>query len=137
MNALPIEELKIVGVFDHGVPNLERVVLLANEAVDLGNYGLMLGIRAQEGQAFPLRDNFLWFGNGWVQKGDWLFVYTAPGEPRTTDLPNNQEKLYSIHWGKEQTVFQHRELIPLLVRMDAVQVPVGLAALPPPPRKDA
>lgn len=131
MNAYPINELKIVGVFDHGIPNMERVVLIANETVDLGNYGLILGIRGQEGQAFPLRDNFLWFGNGWIQKGDWLFVYTARGEPRMTELPNQREKLYSIHWGKDQTVFQHKELIPLLIRMDALQVPVGSNALPP------
>jgi len=131
MIAILIEELKIVGVFDHGVPNMERVVLIANESIDLGNYGLMLGIRAHEGQAYPLRDNFLWFGSGWVQKGDWLFVYTAPGEPKTTNLPNQTEKLYSIHWGKDKTVFQNKALIPILIRMDAVQVPVGANALPP------
>jgi len=132
MNAYTINELKIVGVYDHGIPNMERIVLLANEPIDLGNYALIVGIRGQEGQAFPLRDNFLWFGNGWLQKGDWLFVYTAPGEPKMTQLPNQSEKLYSIHWGKTQTIFQHKELIPLLVRMDAIQVPVGVNALPPP-----
>lgn len=132
MNAYPINELMIVGIYDHGVPNMERVVLLAKEPIDLGNYALIAGIRGQEGQAFPLRDNFLWFGNGWLQKGDWLFVYTAPGEPKMTQLPNQSEKLYSIHWGKTQTIFQHKELIPLLIRMDALQVPVGANALPPP-----
>lgn len=127
-----IEELEIVGIFDHGIPNMERIVLLAHESIDLGNYGLMLGIRGHEGQAYPLRDNFLWFGNGWVQKGDWLFVYTDVGEPRTTDLPNQKEKLYSIHWGKDKTVFQNKELIPLLIRIDAIQVPVSSSTLPSP-----
>ncbi|AMC34550.1 hypothetical protein [Janthinobacterium sp. B9-8] len=132
MNVVSIDELKIVGVFDHGIPNMERVVLQANESIDLGNYGLIIGIRGHEGQAFPLRDNFLWFGNGWLNKGDWLFVYTAPGTSKTTDLPNQKEKLYSVHWGKDQTLFQHKELIPLLIRMDAIQVPIGINALPPP-----
>jgi hypothetical protein len=131
MIASTIDELEIVGVYDHGVPNMERIAIMANTPIDLGNYGLMIGIRGDEGQAFPLRDNFLWFGNGWIQKGDWLFVYTASGEPRTMQLPNQKEKLYSIHWGKEKTVFQHKELMPILVRLDAIQIPFSLKTLPP------
>lgn len=125
-----IDELQLVGVFDPGVANLERIVLRVAERIDLGHYGLMLGVRGTEGAAFPLRDNLLWFGNGWVNKDDWLFVYTAPGEGRVTNLPNADSKLFSIHWGKKQTVFQNRDLLPILFRMDGVQVLTGLPSLP-------
>lgn len=124
-----VEELQVMGVYDQGVPNLERVVIYVSEPVDLGAYGLMLGIRGSNGSAVPIRDNLLWFGHGWVSKGDWLFVYTAPGNARVNQLPNNTEKLYSIHWGKKQTLFQNHELVPILFRMDAVQVPPALLSL--------
>lgn len=129
MTTFLIDELQILGVYDHGVPNVERVVIQVKKAVDLVQYGLMLGIRGPDGAALPLRDNLLWFGNGWVQEGDWLFVYTAPGEGRITPLPNNDEKLYSVHWGKKQTVFQNRDLVPILFRMDGIQIPMGLPAV--------
>lgn len=125
----PIDELTIKGIYDAGVPNMERIVLQVNLAIDLGLYGLMVGVRGSEGVAYPVRDNLLWFGNGWVSKGDWIFIYTGPGEGRTTNLPSTDERLFSIHWGKKQTIFQNHDLVPILFRMDGVQIPTGLPAL--------
>lgn len=127
-----IEELSIVGVYDRGVPNKERIVICANESVATGQFGLMLGIRAEDGTAIPVRDNLLWFGNAWLNKGDWVFVYTGPGEARVTDVPNNTERLYSIHWGKKKVALQSMEIVPILFRMDAVIVPADTPALPSP-----
>ncbi len=55
------------GVFDRGIANKERIVLFVNESVNLGQYGLMIGIRGGDGGAFPIRDNMLWFGDAIVQ----------------------------------------------------------------------
>lgn len=124
-----IIELTVAGVFDRGIPNQERIALIANETINLGQYGLMVGVRANEGTAFPIRDNLLWFGDGVISKGDWLFVYTGPGEPRATTLPNTNERLISIHWGREHTILHNRDLVPILFRVDAVQVPLEVPAL--------
>jgi hypothetical protein len=124
-----IEELAVVGIFDRGIPNQERIVILANESVNLGKYGIMLGLRASDGSAFPIRDNLLWFGNGWIQKGDWIFIYTGPGVAKATTLPNAEEKLYSIHWGRKQTILHAQEVVPILFRVDAVKVPEGPTGL--------
>lgn len=125
-----VTEISVVGVFDRGIPNQERVVLYVNETVNLGQYGLMVGVRGSDGTAFPIRDNLFWFGDGFVNRGDWIFVYTGPGEPRTTALPNTQERLYSIHWGRTQTMLHHHDVVPILFRVDAVQVPQEVASLP-------
>lgn len=125
-----ILELSVVGVFDRGVPNKERIALLVNETLNLGQYGLMVGVRASEGTAFPIRDNLLWFGDGLVSKGDWVFVYTGPGEARATTLPNTNERVFSIHWGRKQTFLHDRNLVPILFRVDAVQVPNETQTLP-------
>lgn len=119
-----IFEINVVGVYERGVPNQERIVLCANQALNLGQYGIMIGLRAENGSAFPIKDNLLWFGDGLVTKGDWIFIYTGPGGARTTNLPNVQEKLYSIHWGREQTILDSPEVVPILFRVDAVQIPI-------------
>lgn len=111
------------GVFDRGIPNQERIVLFVNESVNLGQYGLMIGIRGGNNGAVPIRDNMLWFGDGMVNKGDWIFVYTGPGEAKTTQLPNNKERLYSIHWGRKETILHHHDLMPILFKVNAVIVP--------------
>ncbi|MCK9376383.1 MAG: hypothetical protein M0P73_09545 [Syntrophobacterales bacterium] len=119
-----------VSVFDRGIPNQERIVLYVNESLNLGQYGLMIGVRGQAGMAVPIRDNMLWFGDGIVNKGDWIFIYTGPGEAKTTMLPNTEERLFSIHWGRKETILHHRELVPILFRVDAVIVPQEMENLP-------
>jgi hypothetical protein len=125
-----ITELELVGTFDRGLPNQERIVIIANQTSNLGQYGLMIGVRGPNGMAFPIRDNLLWFGDALVNKGDWIFVYTGPGEARTTLLPNTQERLYSIHWGRKETILHHHDLVPILFRVDAVYVPQEITSLP-------
>lgn len=125
-----ITELRVVGVFDRGVPNQERVVLQVNEVVNMGQFALLLGIRQQPATAIPIRDNLLWFGDGVLSRGDWIFVYTGPGEGRVNELPGTAEKLYTVHWGRTQTVLTSLEVVPVLVRVDAVQIPVETRALP-------
>lgn len=51
---LNIDELSLLGVYDRGVPNEERLVIYANETVNLGQYGIMIGVRLADGTAFPL-----------------------------------------------------------------------------------
>lgn len=124
-----IFELRVVGVYDRGNPNQERIVIVANEVVNMGQFGLILGIRQQKGFAVPIRDNFYWFGDGYVFKGDWIFVYTGPGEARTAELPGATGKLYSLHWGRANTILTHPEIVPILLRVDGVDVHTDTQAL--------
>lgn len=118
-----IEELTIMAVLDRGVPNEECIAIVANENVNLGQYGLMLGIFGGQGKgAWPLKDNFLWFGDGWINKDDWLFVYTGSGQARSTPGPNAAETFYSIYWGRPNTIFHASKVVPILFRVDAVNV---------------
>jgi hypothetical protein len=126
-----IIELTIVDIADRGLPNMERIVIRANSVVNLGQYGIMLGLRgAATSNAFPIRDNLLWLGDAVLLEGDWLFVYTGPGEPKITGLPNTNQRLISVHWGRPQTILNHEALVPILFRIDAVQVPLDRTLLP-------
>jgi len=121
----------MVSVYDQGIPNRERIVLYANETVNTGQYGLMVGILATGNTAFPIPDNLFWFGDAIINKGDWIFIYTGPGEAKLTEIPNSTNKMYSVHWGRSKTVLNHQDLVPILFRVDAVQIPnVQPKALP-------
>ena len=125
-----ISELKVAGVFDRGVPNQERIVIHANQIVNMGQFGLILGIRQQGALAYPIRDNFYWFGDGYVNVGDWIFVYTGPGESLTSELPGGSGKLYSLHWGRNETILGLQEVVPILFRVDAVEIYTETLTLP-------
>ncbi|MBI2996948.1 MAG: hypothetical protein HYY46_00605 [Deltaproteobacteria bacterium] len=125
-----ITELSIIGVYDRGVPNQERVVLYANQTLDVGQYGLMVGIRAAQNSAFPIRDNLLWFGDGILNDGDWIFIYTGPGKAKVTTIPNTNARLFSVHWGREQTILGDPDIVPILFRVDAVCIPDEPLKLP-------
>lgn len=127
-----IEELSIMAVLERGVPNKECIAIQANAIVNLGQYGLMLGISSGSRGAWPIKDNLLWFGDGWIKKDDWLFVYTGPGRAESNSLPNSTETLYSIHWDRKQTIFHMREVVPILFRVDAVNVDNAPPALASP-----
>ena len=125
-----ISELRMMGVFHRGTPNEERIVFKVNEPVNMGQFGIMLGIKQQAGYAIPIKDNLYWFDDGYVNMGDWIFVYTGPGEARVADLPANKEKLYSLHWGRNRTILLQPEIVPILFRVDAVIVAAEMQALP-------
>jgi hypothetical protein len=124
-----ITSLQLMNVHDHGVPNLERIAIHVREACDLGEYCLFIGLPAADGSVAPLKDHMLWFGNGFVNPGDWIFVYTASGF--TTVQPYGlppagssiQPRLINIHWGKDHTMFQNRALVPMLIRMNGLNMP--------------
>lgn len=125
-----IPELRMVGVEAAGVPNYERIVIIANTSINLGNIGLMIGVYQETGFAFPIRDNLFWFGDGIMNQGDFLNVYTGPGSPRTAELPNTSGKMFTLHWGRKQTIFDNPDITPILFRADAVNVFRPTLALP-------
>ncbi len=124
-----VTELTVINVLERGIPNEERIVLRANDMVNMGQFGIMLGVSVSDETALPIHDNLYWFGDGYVLKGDWVFLYTGPGEPRTSELPGAKDKLYTIHWGRKTTVLGEVNVVPILFRVDAVQIPTALKSL--------
>lgn len=125
-----IFELTMLDVIDRNVPNKERIILIANETIYLGQYGIMIGVRGQENSAIPIKDNLLWLGDAVINKDDFLFIYTGPGKSTSTTVPNTLQKLYTIHWGRDKTLFYSTEFVPILFRIDAVRIPYTTKYIP-------
>lgn len=117
-----VGELSVVRIFHPGVPNRESIAISVEENTNLGQYGILVGLYQGDGLATPFVDHLFWFGDGRVRKGDWLFVNTGPGTPSTTATSEGDGKIFSIYWGKKQTIFANSNIVPVLFRLDAVNV---------------
>lgn len=117
-----IAELSVVTVLDRGIPNRECVAIQANEPVDLGRVGIMLGVFGTNQMALPIQDQLFWFGDGNIQAGDWIFVNTGDGEPRFGKTNDDKNNVYTVFWKKSKTLFANSNIVPILFRIDAVQV---------------
>ncbi|NOT08068.1 MAG: hypothetical protein HOP28_07675 [Gemmatimonadales bacterium] len=130
----PVHELTIVGVFDAGVPNKERVVLRPTETLNLAAFALVLSTVA-DGGVLPLADQFFWFGEKWVTPPAWIVVYTGPGQYRESAYQGTGEPVLELHWGRSTVVLNLPDIALSLVRIGAITSQIDLAqahkALPP------
>jgi len=117
-----ITELDLVRVIDRGIPNTECIAIRVNEAVNLGQFGIMIGVGVGNAQALPIRDNLFWFGDVLVQQGDWIFVYSGAGDPRLGTSDEDRTRIISVHWGRPKTMFANSDIVPILFRIDSVAV---------------
>jgi hypothetical protein len=118
-----IPELKLIGVFDAGVPRRERIVLKVEQRLDIGWYALALAMRAQPaGTAQPLPDSLFWIGSGTVDPNDWFFIYTGAGSKTTMPAEGAHGKLFIEFWGRDVTVFHDSQIVPVLWRLSGVTI---------------
>lgn len=113
--------LAIVGLFDAGVPNRERIVLRPQVEVSLATYGLAVAVGAGDAGGFPLYDNVFWFPDVIVEPPAWIYVYTGAGKIQQTRGPNNDPALV-FHWQRPTTLFGPEQLVPLLLRIGGAEV---------------
>jgi hypothetical protein len=126
-----IPELALLGAFDRGVPNKERIVLKPQSVLDIGNYAIILGTRLlHTGTVVPVRDAMFWFGSGTVSPDDWLFLFTGSGTPNFVPGPDNKGRLHLVYWGREHTLFHDPITEPVLWRLSGVEIPKPAGAVP-------
>jgi hypothetical protein len=132
----PLLEIGAVMVSDSGVANYERVVFRPTEPINLAQFGVMVGLRQPNGMTTPLRDFFFWFGDLEVRPPCWVVLYTRKGEYKQEPYQKTGEPVYYFHWGRETTLFNIQEIIPLVFRMGGIMFGSHLnppRPLPPPP----
>ena len=127
----PILELMLVGVREPGVPNNERILLRVIEGTNLAQYGIIVGIRNEAGMITPMQDYFFWFGEQEViSTPAWLIVYTGPGNFKVTNDVNTNDLIYIMHWGRQYTMFNSSNIVPVVINIGGILV--GNLSLPAP-----
>ena len=114
-------DLQLVGVYDRGIPNQERIVIKTNSWVNMAEYGVMIGLLGQNNMAAPYFDNLFHFKEISVVPNTWVFLYTGPGKEIQSKTPAG-DPAFVFHWGKPDTIFAHSHVIPILFRIGAVQL---------------
>ncbi len=118
----PIVELSLIGVAEPGVANEERVILRPTEAVELKQFGIILGVfDPNTGGAKPVFDNVFWFPEMIVDPPAWIMVYTGRGNLTEGILPSG-DRFVTLFWQRPYTMFDDPSFVPLLFHMDAVVV---------------
>ncbi len=123
-------ELSVITILDRGVPNSECIAISVLESTDLGQYGIMIGHFAPSNLALPFQDHLFWFGDGLVKAGDWIFVNTGAGEPRLSKTSDQKNDIYTVFWKKAKTVFANSNIVPILFKIDSVDVLLPPADVP-------
>lgn len=128
----PVLELSLVGIADAGIPNRERIVLRPAESINLAQCGIFLCQRGNDGVITPLVDHFFWFTEVVATPPSWIMVYTGKGEPTQSQLPESGQTVYSLHWGKDYTLFNIPGVAPVIFRIGGILVPNYLPMDAPP-----
>jgi hypothetical protein len=117
-----ISELALLGVADAGVPNRERIIIRPTESINMAEFFLALGFRQPSGMIVPIPDLVFWFPKIQLVPPGWFIVYTGPGKPEVSNVPNTGETAYTYHWGRPQTVFIHPDLVPVLFSLGGILI---------------
>jgi hypothetical protein len=118
----PPTEIEFFGVYDAGVPNLERLAFQVKSSVNLAQYGIFAGWLNPDGTATPIRDNFFWFGEMQVNPPMWIILMTRSGIFETTQHPNTKEPLQVHFWGRKATIFENPNIVPVLFEIASVKI---------------
>jgi hypothetical protein len=129
----PLLSMSVIGVADAGVPNSERLVMRPMEPLNIAKFGVLVGIRVDGGNVFPMNAHLFWFGDIEIIPAAWIVLYTKPG---TYDLGTHTDgaPVHSFFWNRDQTLFNIPEIVPVVFEMSAIQISGRLAPPTPPPR---
>jgi hypothetical protein len=119
MNFPRPSEFAVSGVYDAGVPNMERIILRAASWVKLNDFGIF--IVKSEGEALiPRESPLFWFPAIWVSPGDWLVLYTGSGQHSTIHSTEGVP-MHLFYWSQKTTLFRREEkdLFPVVMKMSA------------------
>ena len=102
----PILELTVTGLHDRGVANRERIQIRVDMDVRLAGFCIVHGTWIDGSTTLhPSGSHFFQFPDVEAKAGSWIFIYTGPGETRSTRLSGTLQPALALHWGCSETIF--------------------------------
>jgi hypothetical protein len=127
-----IWEVRLHGVYYANVPNSERIVLQANQVIDMSQFAMTIGVPSSPGalNVYPVRDVSFWFGGIALNPGDWIVLFTGSGTPQQ-QRQSDGRVVHVLYWGRPSTLFTGN-VVPVLMRYGGILVGAPVPALPVP-----
>jgi len=124
MVVLPVVgDLHLLGALDRGVPNRERITLrVQGQAVNLGNYFLLLGSQRHPYSVVPIPNQSLWLGEMELEPWTWVYVFTGTGTPRLTTQKETGEAAFVMHWGSKGVLLKEDHIVPVIMQVAGLTV---------------
>jgi len=121
---LPSPNIEIFGVYDRGVPNLERVVLRVSRPTNLAEYLMIMGVRAPLAvdMIYPIADQSLWLGAIVIECPSWVFIFTGTGKAGVSQEKNTGQPLHTLYWNRAHVMLAHNDVVPALVHIDSIDI---------------
>lgn len=115
-----ITEIDLLGVWDRGVPNTERVVMQCHAGVELGDYCLVCGPPSPTGGIHPSPHHFYKFPFILVAPGSWIVLYTGRGQQFVAPMAGTNQPVHALYWGRDFTIFSDPAWSPALLRISGI-----------------
>lgn len=117
----PITEIAIVGVFDPGEPNQERIIFRPLEAVNTAQFSVIIGV-ANANAWTPVRNMYFWLREQVISPPSWIVLYTGTGADRV-EQDGQGNPVHTMFWGNSFVLFgtPNAGAAPLLIRMSGVE----------------
>lgn len=117
-----LTEIGLLGVWDRGVPNKERVVMQCHAGLNLQEYCLICGPTGATGSVLPSTDHFYKFPNIHVSPNSWIVLYTGGGQQFVAHKEDTGEPVHALYWGQELTVFSDPAWRAAILRIDGIVI---------------
>jgi len=96
--------ITIRGVRDNGTLSDERLVLVVEEDLDIGEYCVADTTYIKEGTVSNKLRHFYWFPDKSIKKGDLVVLYTKSGKYSYRENKDGT-KSHFFYWGLDNTVW--------------------------------
>lgn len=113
MTPLPPLPLHMLGVWDRGVPNRERIVLRADAFLDITRLFVAPAVRGEDG-GYRLGRPFAVGQQEVLAPGQHLVIYTGPGSPVNTFILGTNDPALVVHLGAPVTLFGDPSVHPVV-----------------------
>jgi len=91
-------ELRILSFADVGNLDKERIALIADTDLTVGDYAVFLSKVTASGKVTSGHKQAFWFPDGDVKEGDMVVLYSKKGVSATKELPDGQTAHF-FYWG--------------------------------------
>ncbi len=118
----PILQLTVLGLYDAGVPNSERIILRPTDTLNLAQYCIVLAHRPPQGESIIMLDNLFWFPNSDVSPPCWIVIMSGEGTNIIKTHETTGQPVHVFYWGRKATIFNAPGFIPIVVQVGAILV---------------